>query len=304
MNSLVSVVIPTHNRKECLQRAVESALSQTVKDLEIVVVDDCSPVPAAEILKDIVDPRLIVVRHEANKGVSEARNTGIQKARGEWIALLDDDDIWLPQKIEKQLALMQERGAEASTTDSYDLATKTALHYSDVVRRKGLARSIVHPEGSGFGSAFMARKSVFENVGPLDSSLKSAEDWDWLLRLYISGAKFAVVPEILMHYAGSHVIHMMDDTGFIRRVADKNREALRKTTKLSTALFLDLYIHQKSARAARRMGHWRAMVRHAGCAIGYYGWIFVLSPWVASVYMGEALQGRWDWIKRKWGKTK
>ena len=99
----VTVVIPTHNRKELLRYALMSALRQEGVALEVIVVDDGSSDGTAEMLAALTDRRVRVVHHETAQGVSAARNRGIEEARGEWIAFLDDDDLWAPDKLRLQL---------------------------------------------------------------------------------------------------------------------------------------------------------------------------------------------------------
>ena len=102
----VSVVIPTHNRAGFLQAAIQSVLNQTFQDFEIIVVDDASEDQTTEIVRSFSDPRIRYMRHESNKGQGASRNDGIRQASGEYIALLDDDDEWLPEKLAKQVALL------------------------------------------------------------------------------------------------------------------------------------------------------------------------------------------------------
>src|SRR5580698_546767 len=103
MSRKVSAVIPTRNRPALVSRAVQSVLRQTHSDIEAVVVIDGPDPETAAALEAIGDPRVRVIALAENVGGSEARNVGAREARGEWIALLDDDDEWLPEKIEKQI---------------------------------------------------------------------------------------------------------------------------------------------------------------------------------------------------------
>jgi len=104
---LISVIIPTYNRAALLPRAVKSVLDQTHRNIEVIVVDDCSTDSTDEVVKSIVDERLKYVRLERNSGGSAARNKGVEIAQGEYIAFLDSDDEWLPQKLERQLAVFR-----------------------------------------------------------------------------------------------------------------------------------------------------------------------------------------------------
>lgn len=110
----VSVVIPTYNRAPTLPRALESTLAQTIDDLEILVVDDGSTDDTASVLATYqdVDSRVRPVVHATNQGANVARNTGIEHARGEYIAFLDSDDEWHPEKLERQLAALEDRPDE------------------------------------------------------------------------------------------------------------------------------------------------------------------------------------------------
>ena len=116
MTLKISVVIPVHNRPDLLQRAVSSVSRQSFAPFEILVVDDGSS-PAIGILNDLNSIRVRILRHEQNQGVSAARNLGIQEAEGEWIALLDSDDEWMEDKLQKQVHhIEQHKGLHAVHT--------------------------------------------------------------------------------------------------------------------------------------------------------------------------------------------
>ena len=102
----VSVVIPTYNRADLLPRAVNSVLYQTFTDYEIIIVDDCSSDNTQGVISTFTDPRIRSVRHNRNKGQSATINTGIANAHGEYLAFLDDDDEWLPAKLEGQVSIL------------------------------------------------------------------------------------------------------------------------------------------------------------------------------------------------------
>lgn len=114
MNPLVSVIIPTHNRAKYLQRAVNSVLSQTFKDFEIIIVDDASSDNTKEILEELKRQGLRIksFRLDQNRGAQVARNKGIKASCAKWIAFLDSDDEWLNRKLERQFLLANETRAE------------------------------------------------------------------------------------------------------------------------------------------------------------------------------------------------
>jgi glycosyltransferase involved in cell wall biosynthesis len=205
----VSVVIPTYNRPEMLQRAVESVVAQTYEAIELVVVDDHSPTPAAEALDRVATGSLASVsslRHEENRGGSAARSTGIEAANGEWIAFLDDDDEWEPTKIEKQV----ERAAEADDdsvlvytgirqvgSDGSTNAVKTPTTEGDVVEE------LLRGNFIGSYSAVMVDTGTIEAVGLPDRRFPSWQDWEWYLRLAQEGT-FLSVPEPLVIRHNDH----------------------------------------------------------------------------------------------------
>ena len=114
--SRVSVIIPTHDRAAVLGRAVSSVLAQTWTDFELVVVDDGSTDATPAVLAGFSDSRLKGIRRE-NKGVSAARNAGIAATSAPWIALLDSDDYWMPDKLSKQLRFLAESGFSICQTE-------------------------------------------------------------------------------------------------------------------------------------------------------------------------------------------
>ncbi len=107
MTPLISIVIPVYNRADMIRRTVEGCLAQTYPKIEVVLVDDCSTDRLSEALAAFADdPRVRLISHQDNKGVSTARNSGVEAAKGELIAFLDSDDLWLPTKLERQVALI------------------------------------------------------------------------------------------------------------------------------------------------------------------------------------------------------
>ncbi len=311
MSSLVSVVIPSYNRPQAVRNAIGTVFSQTLNDIELIVVDDHSTPPLAEALKDITDKRLTIIRHEINKGVSEARNTGIKNAHGAWVAFLDDDDAWAPEKLERQLAFAtgKENGADACVADIFEPPSGIHYKFSKIVRQKGVARTLIHWEGLP-PSTWLVRRSVFEDVGLFDSSLVRAEDWDWLLRFYIKGHALTVLPEECVTYAGNHGSAYDTDTSFIERVVEKNRTNLRRAAGMGAASFLEIFLYQKTARAAIRTQNAPRVVLYFARAALYWLRALVFSPMDALKYFYETLEKNKDIPRRlgalakNWGASK
>jgi glycosyltransferase involved in cell wall biosynthesis len=197
----VSVVIPTLNRWPLLSRALRSALSQEGVDLEVVIVDDGSTDGTTERVRGLGDDRVSVIRHEAAMGVAAARNDGIERARGQWVAFLDDDDLWAPSKLRHQLEAACARhagwawtGAIVVDTRLRPFRTMAAAPAADVGNRLLTNCVIVGP------SAVMAQAELLRRVGGFDREFSAMADWDLWIRLS-ELAPGASCPSLLTAYA-------------------------------------------------------------------------------------------------------
>jgi glycosyltransferase involved in cell wall biosynthesis len=184
----VSVVIPTRGRVDLLRCAVGTALGQSA-DVEVVVVDDASADGTAAWLADHTDARLRVVRHATPLGVSAARNSGVRAARGAWIAFLDDDDAWAPDKLDSQLSAAGAAGSGWVYTGDVHvdeqlrlLGGGPPLSPADAVAM--LCSQNTLPSGA---SNVMVRADLLTAVGGFDTSLRRTEDWDLWIRLARTG---------------------------------------------------------------------------------------------------------------------
>ena len=196
----VSVVIPTYGRPNRLRAAVESVRAQTYDDVELVVVDDCSPAPAEETLGDVPRrglARLEVVRHAENRGANAARTTGIEAASGEFLAFLDDDDRWREGKLTAQVRAFEEGGeavgAVCTGTEYHGpqgTVTKVPTSNGDVTR------DVLMGEPFGEFSALMVRRSVVERAGLPDAEFPSWQDREWYVRLS-NHCEFRSLPALL-----------------------------------------------------------------------------------------------------------
>ena len=200
---LVSVVIPAYQRAESIGRAIDSALAQTMGDLEVIVVDDGSTDGTAEVVRAVPDSRVRLLAHETNKGGNAARQTGIDAAQGTWVAFLDSDDAWLPEKLARQLARLAEAGPDYGLcyTWFWIEAPNEPPRPSQAVTVEGLRRpELLAGNLVGTFSTMLVSRAVLGQVGGLDLSLPSCQDWDLVIRLNrISSV--CVVPEPLAHYA-------------------------------------------------------------------------------------------------------
>lgn len=126
MYGLVSVIMPSYNTAEYIKNSIDSVIRQTYKNWELIIVDDCSTDNTDEIVGSFNDSRIRYFKNEKNSGAAVSRNRALREAKGKWIAFLDSDDLWLPEKLEKQLEFMAENNYHFSYTD-YDEIDENGL---------------------------------------------------------------------------------------------------------------------------------------------------------------------------------
>jgi len=184
-NPKVSVVIPTHNRPELLKRAIKSVLNQTYQDFEIIVVDD-GDVSVEDVVKSFSNSRVKYIKHKIpHQGGSAARNTGIKASKGEYIAFLDDDDEWLPKKLEIQMKKFEKTGEDVGfcfsavrnilddREENSEVPEGIANYYELALRRfKGFLTVTL-----------IVKKFVFDKVGFFDDMLPSHQEVDLMIRI-------------------------------------------------------------------------------------------------------------------------
>lgn len=122
MEELISVIMPSYNTAYYIAETVQSVLAQTYQNWELIIVDDCSTDDTDEVIKPfLADGRIRYFKNEKNSGAAVSRNRALREAKGKWIAFLDSDDLWLPEKLEKQIAFMKENGYHFSYTDYMEI---------------------------------------------------------------------------------------------------------------------------------------------------------------------------------------
>jgi len=198
----ISVILPVFNRAATIRRCLDSVRSQTFSDWELVAVDDASSDDSAAVIESYGDARFRVIRHEKNRGAAGARNTAMREARGQFVAWIDSDDEWLPEKLARQMALLDASQADVCGCD-YFMHTAGHEHPVRIPPSDDWRRTLHFECRLAAGSTIVVRRACLEEVGLLDEVLRSHEDWDWLLRL-AKQYRFVIVPELLarIHYAG------------------------------------------------------------------------------------------------------
>ena len=124
---LVSIIIPVFNREKTIGESIKSILEQTYSNFELIIVDDHSNDNSIKVAKSLNDPRIKIISHKVNKGACAARNTGIEKASGKYIAFNDSDDLWRKEKLEKQILTIKESGADVVFCQMYRHNYKTRI---------------------------------------------------------------------------------------------------------------------------------------------------------------------------------
>ena len=197
----VSVVVPAFNARRTLPATVASIESQTVRPLEIIVVDDGSTDDTAEVARSL-DADGLRVTTQANAGHAAARNTGIAAAQGHHVAFLDADDLWLPQKLERQLAEMRrDPSIRALQHGAARIDDELSLLWVEPCRRSQdqLDDTLHFRNMPALMSTLLAERELLEDVGGFDPSLVILQDWDLALRLARRG-QFHSLPDVMSAY--------------------------------------------------------------------------------------------------------
>ena len=250
---LVSVVIPVFNRAALISRALDSVANQTFDDYEIIVVDDGSTDGTAESIQNWGADRLRLIRNPQNRGAAAARNIGVSAALGRWIAFLDSDDCWEPEKLARQLTALDGASAESMACGTgyhlWDGNRKTTVQF-----RMSPARFRVEIRfGCSIspGSTLLVARRAFRKVGGFDESLRRLEDWDWLLR-FVDHGDIIFVPEPLAHiYQNKPEVICGDQDPFLlalQNIAARHKPRFQKLGWLARRQFQSSIFIELAAR--------------------------------------------------------
>jgi glycosyltransferase involved in cell wall biosynthesis len=201
--ALVSVIIPTYNRRAILPAAIRSVLNQTFGNLELIVVDDASDESSEDVVKGFKDTRVRLIRHGSRAGGAAARNTGIRNSHGDYVAFLDDDDEWYPEKLAMQMSVMSKSGPEVGAIYTgylvVDRATGKVCLQRVPTRRGDLCSILLKSNPIGTTSSILLKRTCLERVGYFDDTLPSFQDRDLWIRISRE-FHFDYVSEPLLNY--------------------------------------------------------------------------------------------------------
>lgn len=294
---LVSVVVPTYGRPESIVEAVSSVREQTYERVELVVVDDHSPDPVEPRVRSLNLDRFEAVqciRHDENRGAPAARRTGIEAASGRYVAFLDDDDAWEPDKLERQIGALESAGADAGVAycgmrvvdgSGETIRTQVADVSGDVTKTL-LCRNVV-----GSYTNVLVRAAAIDDVGPPNEDFPTWQDLEWYVRLSTAW-EFVAVPEPLSIVTQEDDRdHISDDYQAIRSetyplFVEKFRPLAAEYGPLFERKMLGWAAFRVGAYNALRTGHYRDARRLLARAV--VKWPFEPAFWL---YLGVAIGG-------------
>ena len=242
----ISVVIPTYNRKHTLSRALDSVLAQSYQPFEIIVIDDGSTdgtfdwikskYPSIKLLESLKPSKSL--KGYSPKGVSVARNVGIKQSKGDWIALLDSDDEWIPDKLIKQVQLLK-KNEESVFCHTNEIWIRNGIRvnqhkkhqkYGGYIFKECLDICRISP------SSVLIHKSIFEDIGLFDESLKVCEDYDLWLRI-TSNYPVLFLDEFLIKKYGGHEDQLSKTPEGIEQYRIKSLEKIMSSNLLPESQF-------------------------------------------------------------------
>jgi len=211
--ALVSVIIPTHNRADMLLRAIKSVLAQKYSNIEVIVVADFCTDNTRGVVENISDKRIIFLSLDKNVGGAQARNIGLDIAKGKFIAFLDDDDEWLENKIVEQINVLNKYSDVAIVSTDYFFLNGSEVVGTSNIKENITVNDLLYYNYCGSFSFCMTKKSFINDLR-INPKLKSCQDWDlWLKILLHTGLRCQVVkaPSPLVIYQKGHVNKITND---------------------------------------------------------------------------------------------
>jgi glycosyltransferase involved in cell wall biosynthesis len=218
VNPLVSVIIPVYNGARFLRAALESVFAQTYRPLEVIVVDDGSVDDSGVIAQSFPEVSYI---HQANQGVAAARNNGIEAARGEFFAFLDQDDLWTPEKLQTQVDYLRSHPEVGYTLSQQQYFLEPGTTMPPWFRKELFAS--VHT-GWVLGT-LLVRRTTFEQIGNFATGYSAANDSDWFFRAKAAEVPMEVLPDLLLLKR----VHEANDSGRAKEILSELRRVVKSS---------------------------------------------------------------------------
>lgn len=276
MTASVSVILPTYNRSESLKEACKSVLSQSYRDLELIVVDDASSEDIQAVIRALDDTRVRYIRHQINGGAAAARNTGVAAADGKFIAFQDSDDLWLPGKLARQIAQFN------TLPEDVGVVTGSKIVYGrDASYNYGPGKATCAPAPAGrlhldedqvrcflLGNRISLQNAVFRRgcfpgVDWFDPLAKANEDWEFAIRLVQHTRVYEDIEPVVVAFISSDSIsrNFRGKCLGLIRILKKNRQILEKYPDIHAKLLIQL------AQVMWRLSRKRIALRLIGAAL-------------------------------------
>lgn len=213
MLPLVSVVLPTHNRVQFLERAIRSVLRQTEQNFELIIVDDASTDDTPNYLARLAtqDHRIRIIKNNQSNGAGGARNEGVEHRLRQWIAFLDDDDEWMPHKLQLQLNLLDADPNLVACSCNFILRFPSGRSRKVFLPQNVTLKQLLKDSVLGGASMCICSNKVLKEIGGFDSKFKSAQDWDLWVRLRQKGEIVACKEPLVLYqaHAGARITNNM-----------------------------------------------------------------------------------------------
>lgn len=197
---LVSVVIPMYNRGRVIGRAIESVLQQTLSDLELIVVDDCSKDDSCEVVGAFDDSRIRLIRNKNNRGANYCRNLGIRESKGNYIAFQDSDDEWTKDKLQVQIEYMKQQGLKASFCPYKVIESSIIIpkDYQELIKNYNLVREALRKYNVVGTPTLVIDRAILDDIGFFDERLPRLQDYEYAIRI-VKKYDIGCCPDILLN---------------------------------------------------------------------------------------------------------
>ncbi|MEH1930423.1 glycosyltransferase family 2 protein [Nostoc sp.] len=268
MNPKVSVIIPAYNTEAYIAKAIESALEQTLTDIEVIIVDDGSSDKTVEVAKSFTDQRLKVIVNQQNLGVSAARNRALKAAQGEWIAVLDSDDWYAPERLEKLVLLAEQKNADMIADDLHLIRDGAKSPWSTLIQESGehierilqidivyFVRTDVYRQRGlhlGLSKPIFKREFLLKHGIEYDEEIRMGQDF-WIdMKCLIKGSRFFIEPKPYYFYRSrpGSLVHQSQLARLNQYCKATNyfmqQEAVKTNPDLIRALYYNLKVSKKN----------------------------------------------------------